>query len=108
MVKHSGYGQRFTLLYLGFASLLVIWTEIVMSGLRQIRAERLYAVSDLHVDCDRNRYWMLRLCRENLQDPVLLVAGDISHRLERIRETFAVLTSAFGTVFFALVIMISG
>jgi len=65
-----------------------------------IRAERLFAVSDLHVDHARNRDWVADLGRENYQDSVLLLAGDISHRLERIRETFSVLTTMFKKVFF--------
>ena len=77
-----------------------ILTETTMSTLRQIRAERLFAVSDLHVDYARNRDWVTGLDPGNYQDSVLLLAGDVSHRLERIQETFAVLKSVFKEVFF--------
>jgi len=82
------------------ASGRVIWTEITMGALRHIQAERLYAVSDLHVDYARNRDWVADLGRENFEDSVLLLAGDVGHRLERIRDTFSVLTAMFKKVFF--------
>jgi len=71
-----------------------------MSALRQIRADRLYAVSDLHVDHLRNWEWVANLSRGDYHDSVLLLAGDISHRLERIRDTFSILASIFRKVFF--------
>jgi predicted phosphodiesterase len=82
------------------ASRREILTETTMSAFRQIQAERLFAVSDLHVDFARNRDWVAGLDPGDYQDSVLLLAGDVSHRLERIRETFAVLKAIFKEVFF--------
>ncbi|MEZ5276744.1 MAG: metallophosphoesterase [Opitutaceae bacterium] len=68
--------------------------------LREVRAERLLAVSDLHVDYDRNRRWVEDLVSTDHSDAALIVAGDVSHRLDRMESTLASLASAFAAVFF--------
>ena len=68
--------------------------------LREIRANRLLAVSDLHVDYARNRQWVEHLGSGDYSDAALIVAGDVSHRLDRVESTLASLAATFAAVFF--------
>lgn len=68
--------------------------------MQQIGVERLLAVSDLHVDYARNRLWVDRLRERDFSDAALLVAGDVSHRLDRVESALATLAGIFGAVFF--------
>lgn len=61
---------------------------------------RVFAVSDLHVDYAPNRQWVNDLSRADHQRDVLLVAGDLSHKPERLLETMAALRARFARVVF--------
>mmetsp|Transcript_18614 Transcript_18614/g.21494 ORF Transcript_18614/g.21494 Transcript_18614/m.21494 type:complete len:530 (-) Transcript_18614:66-1655(-) len=59
--------------------------------------ERIYAISDLHTDNISNLEWLKEHCttlRENKSigpNDALIIAGDISHELSRMKETFCII-----------------
>ncbi len=61
---------------------------------------RVLAIADLHVDHAANRKWLHQLSRWDYQHDALLVAGDISDRVELLSETFEALVQRFRYVFF--------
>jgi predicted phosphodiesterase len=63
-------------------------------------SDRILAISDLHVDYDRNMDWLRRLTRN--ADPVdtLLIAGDVSSDLRRTETALGRISQAFANVFF--------
>lgn len=61
---------------------------------------RLFATSDLHTDYKENFRWLQELSDTEYRDDVLIVAGDISDRLEIIRETLLLLRSKFRQLLF--------
>ena len=62
---------------------------------------RLYALSDVHVDIPANREWMLALgCDGSHRDDILIVAGDVTHRLDRLEESLAILKGKYAHVLF--------
>ncbi|HET6977739.1 MAG TPA: metallophosphoesterase [Pyrinomonadaceae bacterium] len=61
---------------------------------------RLFATSDLHTDYKENFRWLQELSDTEYRDDVLIVAGDVSDRLEIIRETLLLLRSKFRQLLF--------
>jgi len=61
---------------------------------------RVFATSDLHTDYKENFRWLEELSATAYRDDALIVAGDISDRLEIIRETLLSLRSKFRYVLF--------
>jgi len=61
---------------------------------------RVYAVSDLHVDYPENLEWIQSLGETSHQGDVLILAGDVSHQLDALRQVFESLRSKFMDVFF--------
>src|SRR5215203_4472000 len=61
---------------------------------------RLFATSDLHTDYKENFRWLQEISDFDYRDDVLIVAGDISDRLETIRETLLLLRAKFRHLFF--------
>jgi predicted phosphodiesterase len=61
---------------------------------------RLFATSDLHTDYKENLLWLKQLSDADYQDDALIVAGDISDRLEIIRETLSLIRTKFRHVLF--------
>ena len=61
---------------------------------------RVFATSDLHTDYKDNFSWLTELSDVAYRDDALIVAGDISDRLEIIRETLLLLRSKFRHVLF--------
>jgi hypothetical protein len=61
---------------------------------------RLFATSDLHTDYKENFRWLTELSDSDYRDDALIVAGDISDRLEIIRDTLQLLCSKFRHVLF--------
>ena len=61
---------------------------------------RVFAISDLHVDFRENRKWVHQLSDVAYRDDVLLIAGDVSHQLERVEAVFDVLNEKFDRVCF--------
>lgn len=61
---------------------------------------RVFAISDLHVDYETNWAWLERISASGYAGDALLVAGDISHNLDRLERALALLCERFGMVFF--------
>jgi len=61
---------------------------------------RVFATSDLHTDYKENFSWLTELSDKAYRDDTLIVAGDVSDRLEIIRETLLLLRSRFRDVLF--------
>jgi Icc-related predicted phosphoesterase len=62
---------------------------------------RVLAVSDLHVDYEQNMAWCSQLCDAEYRNDVLVVAGDISHKLDLLEKCLNTLKSKFKQVFFS-------
>ena len=61
---------------------------------------RVFATSDLHTDYKENFLWLSQLSDIAYRDDALIVAGDVSDRLEIIRETLRLLRSKFRYLLF--------
>jgi predicted phosphodiesterase len=61
---------------------------------------RIFAVSDLHVDYPDNKRWIDQLSTNEYRDSVLLLAGDISDSLDRLRSTIEALALRFRHVLY--------
>ena len=61
---------------------------------------RVFATSDLHTDYKENFRWLAELSDTEYRDDALIVAGDISDRIEVIRETLLLLRSKFRHLLF--------
>ena len=61
---------------------------------------RVFATSDLHTDYKENLQWLKELSDTDYRDDALIVAGDVSHRYDVIRETLLLLRSKFRHVLF--------
>ena len=62
--------------------------------------KRVLTISDLHIDVPENKQWVDNLSKEEYQDDVLIVAGDVTDHLDRLSWCFESLTSKFNAVFF--------
>ena len=61
---------------------------------------RIFAISDLHVDYSANWKWVEDISQLDYQADVLLLAGDISHALDKLERTLCALKRRFRHVFF--------
>ena len=61
---------------------------------------RVFATSDIHTDYKENFLWLKELSDTAYRDDTLIVAGDVSDRLEIISETLSLLRSKFRHVLF--------
>ena len=61
---------------------------------------RLFATSDLHTDYKENFRWLEELSDTEYRDDTLIVAGDVSDRVEIVRETLLLLRSKFRQLLF--------
>ena len=48
---------------------------------------RVFALSDVHADFSANRAWLEAIPSDQYNDSVLILAGDVSHNLDRIEAT---------------------
>lgn len=62
---------------------------------------RIFAISDLHTDMKSNMDWVKGLDSARWKQDILIVAGDVSDRLEVVIETMAILKQKFAEVFFS-------
>lgn len=61
---------------------------------------RIFVLSDLHADFAENRHWLHQLSSQDFQHDCLVVAGDVSHRLDVTASTFQLLNDRFARVCF--------
>ncbi len=70
-------------------------------GLGQAAAAmRVLAVSDLHVDYPCNLAWVKNLSATDYRDDIIIVAGDVTHKMSLLEETLVALKAKFRDVFF--------
>lgn len=63
------------------------------------RIERIFAISDLHTDDNGNLQWLREKCNPDREqndsvpgpNDALIIAGDISHEMDRLRETLSII-----------------
>ncbi len=63
---------------------------------------KIWAVSDIHIDYAENRAWLTSLSLQDYQHDCLILAGDISHRLEYVELAFSTLAQRFKQVCFVV------
>lgn len=61
---------------------------------------KIYAVSDIHVDHKENFRKVSAISQKEYQDDILILAGDISSRLDMVRQVFELLKERFREVLF--------
>ena len=61
---------------------------------------RIHAISDLHVDYEPNAQWVRELSLADYRNDVLIVAGDVSDREDRLRDCLETLARRFWRVLF--------
>lgn len=61
---------------------------------------RVYAVSDIHIDYAENRKWLNELSFSDYKDDILILSGDISHKLSMLEYAFEAITKRFRETFF--------
>jgi predicted phosphodiesterase len=61
---------------------------------------RVFALSDIHVDHDQNARWVSGLSNCDFTRDVLILAGDVSSSLPRLRSCLAALRSKFAAVLY--------
>ncbi len=61
---------------------------------------RVFAVSDLHVDYKHNYIWLTSLSQSEYQGDILIVAGDISHKIDLFESSLKYLSSCFKQVLY--------
>ncbi len=61
---------------------------------------RILAISDIHIDHPQNLDWLHQLSRWDYKQDALLLAGDVSDRLDHLKRAFSLLKERFAAVFF--------
>lgn len=61
---------------------------------------RIFAISDLHVDYEENLKWVQALSEQEYIDDILILGGDISHKMHLLTLVFVKLRKCFKEVFF--------
>jgi predicted phosphodiesterase len=61
---------------------------------------RIFAISDIHVDYEMNAQWLADLSVSDYRDDVLILAGDVSDRLERLEWALSLLAGRFRQVMY--------
>lgn len=61
---------------------------------------RVFALSDIHVDYDENLSWIKSLSQQDYQNDILILAGDVSDRIELLAQTFGQLKGRFKEVMY--------
>lgn len=61
---------------------------------------RVFALSDVHVDYAVNAQWIADLSLYDFTDDIIILAGDVSHKLQQVETTLAALQRRFHQVLF--------
>jgi predicted phosphodiesterase len=61
---------------------------------------RVFALSDIHVDFDVNVQWLRNLSSLDYRDDILILAGDVTHKLTELAATLGALATRFAQVLF--------
>jgi predicted phosphodiesterase len=63
-------------------------------------ATRVFALSDIHVDYDVNFQWVRNLSRADYRDDILILAGDVTHKLAQLASCLDEFATRFARVLF--------
>jgi predicted phosphodiesterase len=63
-------------------------------------ATRVFALSDIHVDYDVNVQWVRNLSRADYRDDILILAGDVTHKLSQLASCLNEFATRFAKVLF--------
>jgi predicted phosphodiesterase len=63
-------------------------------------ATRVFAVSDIHVDYEANAKWVRQLSRFDYRRDLLILAGDVTHKLSVLASALSALVTRFAKVLF--------
>ena len=63
-------------------------------------ATRVFALSDIHVDYDVNVQWVRNLSRADYRGDILILAGDVTHKLSQLASCLNELATRFAKVLF--------
>lgn len=61
---------------------------------------RVFALSDIHVDYDINVQWLRALSNLDYRDDILILAGDVTHKLPELANSLSALAKRFAKVLF--------
>lgn len=64
------------------------------------KSQRLWAISDVHIDSEKNRQLLLNLCDETFQHDMLIIAGDVTDDLHKLLHFLKIMQQKFQTVAF--------
>lgn len=74
-----------------------LWTPLFEYAFQPMR---IFALSDIHIDYDANARWVAELSAEDYRDDVLILAGDVSDSLQRLRDCLHLLARRFKRVLY--------
>ncbi len=61
---------------------------------------RVFAISDLHIDYEKNKLWLFSLSEYDYKKDILIVAGDITDKLDLLEKSFQYLAKIFHKVLY--------
>ena len=61
---------------------------------------RVFAVSDIHVDYAENLAWVLSLDHREYANDILILAGDVTDKMQLLEQVFVSLAASFKAVLF--------
>lgn len=61
---------------------------------------RVFALSDIHVDYEVNAQWLRNLSSQDYRDDILILAGDVTHKLPELAACLSALATRFAKVLF--------
>jgi hypothetical protein len=72
----------------------------VLAAAARRRVTRLYALSDLHWDFAENRKWLDKVSDGSHMDDAVVLAGDITHKMDQFEDCLRAFKRKFGVVIF--------
>lgn len=56
---------------------------------------RVFTISDIHINYEENRLWLYNLSQSDYKDDILILAGDVTHKMSSLKEAFEELNKRF-------------
>ena len=61
---------------------------------------RVFTISDIHIDYEKNKEWLLNLSEYDFQNDILILAGDVTHSTSLLEIAFRHLSGIFRKILF--------
>ena len=61
---------------------------------------RIFAISDLHIDYEQNKLWLFSLSEYDYKKDILIIAGDITDKLDLLAKSFKYLAGVFHKILY--------